>query len=315
MISVRYHIITIVAIFLAIGLGLLVGNTVVQPSLVNDLQRRTEQLRTDLADVRGEVGDLNSSVDQLKAAGDILAQVDSGGLADVPVVVVTQEGTDGALLSGTRQALDEAGARTVAVLSVTNKMGATDDLSRQGLAEIVGAAPDADPAGLQGSAADLLAERLANGPPAADGQSASPDVLDELLRANLLATLSPGITSGDVPKIGGRAQVVIVVAGGSGDPVLALDDFMVPLVEGLVQRGATVAAGESLSTDYPFVGPLRADGTIPGTDQMVTVDDLDVPIGGAALVLGLERLLTTGQGGNYGVKGDPPDVLPIPPET
>jgi hypothetical protein len=47
-----------------------------------------------------------------------------------------------------------------------------------------------------------------------------------------------------------------------------------------------------------------------GVDGLVTVDDLDESRGGAALVLGLERRLLTGQGGDYGVKGG---AAPLPP--
>jgi hypothetical protein len=43
---------------------------------------------------------------------------------------------------------------------------------------------------------------------------------------------------------------------------------------------------------------------------MVTVDDLDFSVGGAALVLGLERLLLLGQGGNYGIKAGAMAALP-----
>jgi hypothetical protein len=53
--------------------------------------------------------------------------------------------------------------------------------------------------------------------------------------------------------------------------------------------------------------PLLRDG---GLDGLVTVDDLDESRGGAELVLGLERLLLSGQGGDYGVKGD---AAPLPP--
>jgi len=109
--------------------------------------------------------------------------------------------------------------------------------------------------------------------------------------------------------------LVIVLSGGRGEPLIDPQDFFVPLVEGLVERGATVAAGESVSTDYPFVPALRADGAAgDGTEpSMVTVDDLDFSVGGAALVLGLERLLVLGQGGNYGIKAGA--TAPLPPLT
>jgi hypothetical protein len=44
---------------------------------------------------------------------------------------------------------------------------------------------------------------------------------------------------------------------------------------------------------------------------VVTVDDLDGSMGGAALVLGLDELLATGEGGAYGIK-DGARLLPPP---
>ncbi len=312
MISFRYHIITIVAIFLAVGLGLLVGNTVVQPSLVKDLERRTDELRADLTDVRGEVTALHSEVDGLKRSGDIMSQLDDSGLVDVPVVVVTYDGVDGAALSEARRVLDDAGADTVAVLSVTDRMAATDDPTRQDLAEIVGVPSEASAETVQTAAAAALAERLADGASKIEPSSTS-DVLDALLTGNFVVAPpgAPTIAESDLTRIGGRGQVVVVISGGEDEPSVDPETFMVPLVQGLLRRGITVAAGESASTQYPFVGPIRADGALADGTRLVTVDDVDYPIGAAALALGLERLLTLGEGGHYGIREDA--TSPIPP--
>ena len=47
MISFRYHIFTIVAIFLAVGLGVLMGTSVVQPALIDNLERQVGDLKRD----------------------------------------------------------------------------------------------------------------------------------------------------------------------------------------------------------------------------------------------------------------------------
>ncbi|HEY2965240.1 MAG TPA: copper transporter, partial [Actinomycetota bacterium] len=92
------------------------------------------------------------------------------------------------------------------------------------------------------------------------------------------------------------------------EPTLPPEAFAVPLVERLAGLGVPVAAGESLLTDYPYVSLVRADGT----DGAVTVDDLDQSMGGAALVLGLDDLLTSGSGGAYGVKDGAEPLPPAP---
>ena len=43
MIPWRYHLVSIMAIFLALGLGVLVGTTVINPGLVKNLSSQTER--------------------------------------------------------------------------------------------------------------------------------------------------------------------------------------------------------------------------------------------------------------------------------
>ncbi len=313
MISFRYHIFTIVAIFLAVGLGVLMGTSVVQPALIDNLERQVGDLKRDLSDTRAQVGELEAREEEQQRAGDILSLVDGGTLTDVPVVIVTHDGVDGRLLLQARQSLSEAGANLVAVLSATDRMAALDDQARESLGEILGMASGTDPVALRERAADVLAQRLAEVSPRRGSNPGQEDVLDRLLAANFLTTPpgAPGVSPGDLPDIGG--QVIVVLSGGPDEPSVPPGDFLVPLVEGLVQLGATVAAGESASNEYPFVPELRSDDSVGDGARMVTVDDLDFSVGGAALVLGLERLLLLGQGGNYGIK--PGATGPIPPIT
>jgi hypothetical protein len=324
LISFRYHIFTIVAIFLAVGLGLLFGSSVVQPALIDELENQANQLTQDLADTRAEVSDLQAQVGALQEAGDILPSLDQGTLTDRPVVLVTHDAVDPRLLSQARLSLSEAAVKMVAELSITDRMAVGDEPSREALAELLGMASDTETATLQMRAAEVLAQRLAVGAPRRAVSPSGPDILDEFLTANFLTTAqgAPSISRGDLPGIGGKDQLVIVLSGGQGEPLVDPQLFFVPLVEGLVQRDATVAAGESVSTDYPFVPALRADGGAAapedpagdGTETpMVTVDDLDFSVGGAALVLGLERLVLLGQGGNYGIKAGA--TAPLPPLT
>ncbi|MBI2236944.1 MAG: copper transporter [Actinobacteria bacterium] len=311
MISFRYHLVTIVAVFLALGLGLLAGTTVLNPRVVTTLENRTESLLRTVGDLRGRVDDLQATVSQLQEAGDILPYLDSGGLVGTRVVIVTHDGVDDTLLAEARRALDTAGADVVAILSATDRIGAPDLATQQSLAGILGFQVSDPPPDLLDRAALLLGERLADGPRAV-GQEEPVDVLEELLSAGFLAVPagSPGISDATVPGIGGRDQVLVVLGGGDGEPAVAPETFLVPLVNELVRRNVAVAAGEGTSTSYPFVETLRTDGAAREGDRMVTVDDLDLNLGGAALVLGLEQLLSTGQGGNYGVKAGATGPIP-----
>jgi hypothetical protein len=312
LISFRYHIFTIVAIFLAVGLGLLFGTSVVQPALIRDLRRQANQLTRDLSNTRAEVSTLKAQVGDLQDSGNILSSLDPGTLSGVPVVLVTHEGVDARLLSQARQALTEARVKLVAVLSLTDRLAARDQQVRDSLAKILAMPAGTEASALQQRAAQLLAQRLASGPPRKESSQPETDMLDALLTSNFLTTPqgSPAISRSDLPGVGGKGQVVIALSGGRGEPAVAPQDFFVPFVQELVQRGVTVAAGESADTAYPFVPVLRSDGGASDGSLMVTVDDLDFSVGGAALVLGLERLLFLGQGGNYGIKAGATSSLP-----
>lgn len=306
MISFRYHIVTVVAVFLALAIGLLAGSAFVQPELVDQLQAQTDQLREDLrardqalTEVRADVAALDGFAEAT------LPYLTSDRLVGTQVVVVSQEGVEDAVLGQTQRSLVDSGAEVLAVLAARNELASQDPETQSGLAEIL-QRPDAVPEDLPSLAAAAIAERLALG----NGiGSPSEDLLNELLSAGFLAPVGTGVSEADLEEIGATGQLVVVLGGGTvEEPVLPLEEFGVPLVRSLAALEVPVAAGESSTTLVPFVGLIREDGT----DGTVTVDDLDLSMGGAALVLGLEALLERGEGGAYGFKDG---AEPLPPLT
>ncbi|HSD49693.1 MAG TPA: copper transporter [Actinomycetota bacterium] len=303
MISLRQHVVTIVAIFLALALGVLAGSAFVQPRLIESLETQVDQQRQRITDLQGEVGQLRDQLAAEQAFNDAaLPHLTQDRLTGLDVVVLAQEGVEDEVVAETRGALEEAGATPV-VLEARATLAPQDNDGRAALAEVLTVT---DPAAeeLSRIAAESLADRLASeerrDPP-------DPGLLHMLLSEGYLASLDASISDETLATVGGPDQVVVVLAGG-GDPDAPMtpEDFAIPLVERLAELGLPVAAGESAGTEVPFV-PLLRDG---GVDGLVTVDDLDQSRGGAELVLGLERLLLGGQGGDYGVKGG---AAPLPP--
>lgn len=307
MISLRYHIVTIVAVFLALAVGLLAGSAFVEPGLVEQLRGQTDDLRAQIGDLRGQLDRTRAEVSGLEAfAEGTLPYLTRDQLLGTEVVIVTIEGMDDALLTQTQAALSEAGAAVIAAMSVRPSLVSDDPDTQVELAGILGQT-DAAPTDLPALAAGALAERLAPG----DRRGVDPedDLLNALLSAGFLAPVGAGVSGTTLAQIGQIDQVVVVLAGGPGEePPIHPEVFSVPLVRSLDALGVPVAAGEPLVSDVSFVSALRA----AGDEATVTVDDLDRTIGGAALVLGLEQLLDSGRGGAYGVK-DGADPLPPPP--
>jgi hypothetical protein len=311
-ISFRYHVFTVVAIFLAVALGIAIGNTGLSRSLVvRSLERQTEQLQRELDETRARQAAVSARVEQYEQASDVLPVLVDGDLAGMRVVIVTHVGVDDEILAQTRRALDAADAELVTALAVTERMAALEQDDRDELAEVLRLSPGEEPDRLVERALEVVSARLAGGPPRRDPNPGDGDVLGGLLRREflMLADGAPQLSETALADLGGNGEIVVVAAGGDEEPVPSVQEFLVPFVERLVASGATVAAAESAGTAFPFVGYLRGDEDTTG--RIVTVDDLDLPIGGAALVLGLERLVLLGQGGDYGFKGA--DVRAIPP--
>jgi copper transport outer membrane protein MctB len=301
LISFRYHLVTIVAVFLALGLGLLAGTTVINRVLVKRLQTQTNNLQQRATTAEAQAAELKRQVDEL------VPYLMADKLPGTNVVLVTYEGSDGNTLDRTESSLKAAGANVVGVLPVTSRTALTDPDAVKALAKIVGAPQNTPVPTLQEELAADLARRLSSVPPRPGGDG---DLLGQLVSQGFIRK---GDTSpATLRAIGQPGDAVVAVTGGSSKLDLKPQAFMVPLVEQLVGK-MPVAAGESTHSADPFIPLLRDDGSV-NPQELVTVDDLDRQIGGAALVLGLDQLMRSPAdgGGSYGLDGGTLIPTPVP---
>jgi hypothetical protein len=308
-ISWRYHLVSIVAVFLALGLGVLAGTTVLDQGLVNSLRGRTNQLETDLGQQRAADAQLQSRLSVMNAFADqALPYLVRSRLAGAQVVVVTEGGVDGRALSEARKALDLSGAQVLTTLTIQPSLAADSPTSQRDLAALLGMAQTTSAAQLSTAAAEMLAQRLAKDP--RTDLSGRPDPLGALLSQGFLTASAPGLSNSTLNQVGGRGQLVVTIGGGSAGLSPTATGFLVPFVDRLVTLGVVTGAGESLGAPVGFVPQIRA-ALDAGTLPLVTVDDVDLPVGGAALILGLEEAIHAGTGGDYGVKAGATGLLPL----
>jgi len=303
MISFRYHLVSIVSVFLALALGVLVGTTVVNEGLLQELNRRTEDAVKSADELRREVSDLRDEVrtrDQFAQAAERVLIEDR--LTGREVVMVTLEGVDASDVDGVRRSLEDAGASVVAEMVITARMALTDEEAVSDLAAALDMLGSAGAEALSESAAQQLGSRLATGPDEIDS-----DLLVELTTSGFVDV--QGTVAFE--QIGGEDQALVLLAGGVGQPLVEPELFLAPLTEALAQAFRPVVAAETLDSEYAFVSIVRNNGGIAGS--LVTVDNADQLPGRVAIVLGLHHLLLTpGRGGDYGVKDGAGSLLPQP---
>jgi hypothetical protein len=300
MISFRFHLVSLVAVFMALGLGVVAGTTVLNRGIVAQLERRTEDLEDQSRRNENEIAQLRQYSEST------LAHLLSGRLSGEEAVLITQEGTDDAAINRVREGLEAAGADVMALLSVGTRLALAEEADRVDLADAIGAEEVTDPAELKLLTAEAVADRLSFGPE-------EEDLLEQLIQAEFLLNQGPGLGEQGLSELS-AADLVVVVGGGSEQPALRPDRFLVPLVASLAGNGddQAVAAAESFESTYEFVTLLRSDGDT--ANQIVTQDNVDELLGEVGLVLALEDLMVFGEAGHFGAKDGASELIP-PAET
>jgi hypothetical protein len=141
MYNLRYHITSLVAIFLALTVGLLLGGVVVErgtlqgqkTTLVDSLKKSYEGLSADQRVLKSENDALTAFSDQA------VPRVVSGLLQGRTVVVIADPAS-GDVVSEVTKALREAGARAAVATFTSPRLGLDDPAVAKSFADAVGAA-------------------------------------------------------------------------------------------------------------------------------------------------------------------------------
>ena len=112
MISFRYHIVSIVAVFLALALGIVVGTTALNGPVTSDLRHQVDGLKTDRSELADQVKALQGQVDTAgQFATTFGSQLVADSLKDKTVLIVALPGTATGMEDGVAALLTAAGAK------------------------------------------------------------------------------------------------------------------------------------------------------------------------------------------------------------
>lgn len=292
MITFRHFLTSIVAVFLALAVGIALGGGPL--SSVGDDQKPTGAApATDMAAPGGYAEAFATAVSPTLL---------DGALADRPVAVVTVPGVDEQVLAQLAEQIAAAGGSVSGRYSLTDAMvspsekALVDTLGSQLMSQQGKAIPaDASTYERIGQLVGLAVATTSEAGDEPNSKQAS--ITQSLVGADLLSL------DGDVDK---RAPLVLLVLGAQPDPEGG-DAILSGMATGLA-RAATgvvvvgkVADGSADAADGADgqIARLRAE---PVSAEVTTVDGIDTAAGRATTVLALARALTT-RGGAFGASG------------
>ncbi len=285
MISMRYHIVSIAAVFLALALGIVLGATKISSPLLSGLQGDNAELTAQHDELSSENGALSDRVTGDEKFAEAIGPLTvRGTLPNTSVVLITTADADPADRDAVLSLLARAGATVSAQVQLTEAF--TDPARADELRSLAAQTlptgvtlPEVPQAGAV--AGGLLGAVLVAAP---DGTVRS---TPEQSAAALAAFTSGGFIQVAGTPAAGRAVIVLTgaeVAGTSeGDRAAAVADLATELKK---SASGVVVAGRSGSEEaVGVVGAVRNDTV--SSAAVTTVDNVDSPSGRTATVLAL----------------------------
>ncbi|HEX8050606.1 MAG TPA: copper transporter [Solirubrobacterales bacterium] len=278
--SSRYHAASLIAVFLALAIGILIGAEFGGDALTNTRRNLEHSLVGNLQDARSRADDLSAELDRSdEFAERVYPVLTRGRLEGRRIAIVALGGLPSEITAAVEDALGPTGARLVGVGVVR------------------------EPVDVSGLAADLAKTRFAD-------LRTNPDALTELGtglgRQLVLGGTLPEVVRGQLFSRAsgtfGRLDGVIVVRDQPQDmgPVrrAKASQLESALMSGIAATRAPAVGIETSTTDPSSVSFFQSS-------DLSSVDDIDLTAGQLAMVFAM-----LGAEGSFGVKGSADRLLP-----
>ena len=296
MIDFRYHIVSIVAIFFALGAGVVLGAGPLKGTGSELVQSQANKDRAALEDARAELIQAKA-LDKYRDdyVAKVTAGLTDGKLSGRKITLVTMPSADNDTVSGVQNALEQAGGQVVTKVSLDAKL--FDPGQRQLVEPLVNELVTADitfdkDSNTYQRAGMILARGVAA---KEEGKTVDPEATKIIsgLTGSKLVSLKP------TPK--DRSSLVVVVAAKPPTPAPDNSSYndAVDFAEGLDMgsAGAVVAGSPESAQDGGMIKSLRGDSE--ATKIVSSVDVANIPSGQLTVVFALVEQ-AGGKAGQYG---------------
>ncbi|MCF2706164.1 copper transporter [Arcanobacterium haemolyticum] len=127
MIDFRYHLVSLVSVFLALAVGIILGAGPLQNSIGNTLNSQVETLRESRDDLRTQLDTSQAQLDGAESALEAAAgQLLPGTLTNRNVAIVALPGVENDAVASIEAQLQSAGATTSASVTLTDAFASSD---------------------------------------------------------------------------------------------------------------------------------------------------------------------------------------------
>lgn len=307
MIDFRYHLVSLIAVFMALATGILVGSSLLNQSLID---RQKAQIKQQTAEKENLRQDLDTARNEINYRDQYLGGLDDallpGRLAGQRVVLVTLPGASGGDAQGLTESLTLAGAK------VTGRVGIADGF--------FASAEDPRDTAVKGETRDAIVRQ--NSIPELRGQPANVQVAAAVLTkgpdrpvSEPAKTLLSELDRGGFLNVGNlsdRADLAVLLVGPTPEEALGSTDRtrrgLVGLATAMDAAGnGVVVAGPSDAAVGGAMEGIRQDRTT--RDLITTLDSVDTTFGRVATVFALVEQMTGGAG-HYGASADADSPFP-----
>ncbi|WP_104525110.1 copper transporter [Blastococcus atacamensis] len=313
MIDFRYHLVSLIAVFLAVALGIVIGTTALNEPIQADIEGQVADLEQDKRSLEDRTQELQTQLDTAEGFQEAVAPALVGGaLAGRSVLLVAaDEKVAPETVESVTAMIQQAGGSVSGVLRLRAEY--SDPSTSTSLQNYVNGS--GRPAGVElpedgdvgAQVGSLLSQVLMTPPggPAPDTAAIS-SVVSGLSSLDVLRQESSSVSPADYAVVltSGEAEA-------EGEDAESRNAALVDLVRALdgAGSGAVVAGDGASAGENGLVGVVRADPALAAA--VSTVDNIGTSVGRISTVLALGRE-AAGTSGKYGTGEDTQPVPPVP---
>ncbi len=309
MIDFRYHLVSLIAVFMALAVGIVIGAGPLRDYLAEELSGQVDQLRVEKDELRELLDESEAARAQsdefITGAGPLLVD---GALPNRTVALVQLPSADSDVVDAVAEQLEQSGAQITGRTELTEAWTDPSQAAfRSGIAGNI--APYLNPAPEDDARTEhvlgmALGQALTLRDPDNTSESSAEarDMYDLLISSELI---------GEVTAPESPAYATVIVAGeiDENDAEQAQTDngVLVSSLGGLAEAGEGIVLAGPADNEWDLVAAVRAQEAL--STSMSTVDAVNLPTGQVTVPLALAHDISS-ESLPYGVSATAQQVIP-----